>query len=489
MSRLPFDPSRAAGAAEPAKPRQLTVSQLAALIDQTLRERLPGSVKVVGEIGQFRERTHWYFDIKDAGACISCIMWQSAARRLGFTPQAGQQVLLTGRVEFYPPQGRTQFIAERLEPVGAGALDLAYKKLIEELRALGWFAEERKRRLPLLPRKVAIVTSRSAAALQDVLDTVARRHPGLALALADVRVQGEGAAEQVAAAIRAIGRRHVEHSIDVILVTRGGGSLEDLWAFNERIVAHAIFDSPIPVVAAIGHETDTTIAELVADLRCATPTQAAMRIAADVGALRRQLGSLGMRLAGLLSKQIRVEAERLRGAARYSLFSDPARLVDERLDELASAGRDLRRAAIARLQHEAHRLSQSSQRLNRHRPEAAYARRESALSHAASRLAATVGASVQRHGATLESSARSLDLIGPHNVLKRGYSVTLRPSGEVVRSASEARPGDALRTRLADGSFTSIVAPEGAEHAPLRAVPPARRAKKPGEDRNQATLF
>lgn len=489
--RLPFDVSRMAGpapAAAPSKATQYTVSQLAVLIDQALKDRLPTGLKVLGEIGRFTERTHWYFDIKDSGAVISCVMWQSAARKVGFVPQAGQQVLLTGRVEHYAPHGRTQFIADKVEPVGAGALDLAYRRLVEELRGLGWFAEDRKRPVPLLPRRVAVVTSKGGAALQDVIDTVARRCPTMQLSLVDVRVQGADAAPQVSRAIHALGRHHARLGVDVILVTRGGGSLEDLWAFNERIVAEAIVRSPIPVVAAIGHETDTTIAELVADLRCATPTQAAMRIAPDAAALRRQLGSVGSRLAGLLGKQIRLDAERLRSAARHSAFTDPARVVEEKADDLRTAAGDLCRALLDRLQHHAHRLAEASQRLNSHRPDAVYARREAALTHAGTRLRSAMAASTHRRSAALEASARSLDLVGPHNVLKRGYSVTLKQSGEVVRSATQMRPGDPVRTRLADGAFASIVTPEGATHIPLRSVPPARRLKKT-DDRDQLGLF
>jgi exodeoxyribonuclease VII large subunit len=459
------------------------------MIDHALKDRLPTGLKVLGEISRLTDRTHWYFDLKDAGAVITCVMWQSAARKVGFTPTAGQQVVITGRVEYYQPFGKTQFIAEKLEPVGAGALDLAYRKLVEDLRALGYFAPERKRPLPMLPRKVAIITSRTGAALQDVLDTVSRRCPSLPLALADVRVQGEGSAAQVASAIRAIGRNHAKWGIDIILVTRGGGSMEDLWAFNERIVAEAIVQSPIPVVAAIGHETDTTIAELVADLRCATPTQAAMRIAPDAAALRRQLASIGGRLNGILTRQVRLDAERLRSASRHRLFTDPALIIDEKREDLTLRIRDLHHATRERLQAASRRLDLAAQRLNRHRPEAAYARRESDLEHATQRLQSVVASAVTTRAASLESAARSLDLIGPHNVLKRGYSVTQRLDGSVLRSVTDASPGQPIQTRLADGTFTSVVTPDGRDLTALRPVAPARRARKPTDDPNQPRLF
>jgi exodeoxyribonuclease VII large subunit len=484
-ARASNSPTASAGGSD----APVTVSQLAAMIDHALREKMPATVRVLGEVGRFTERTHWYFDLKDSAAVIACVMWQSSARKAGFTPALGQQVVLSGRVEHYASGGRTQFIVEKIEPVGAGALDLAYRKLVEELRQLGWFAAERKRALPMFPRKVAIVTSRGGAALQDVLDTVGRRCPALSLALADVRVQGDGAADQIARTLRAIGRVHEECGIDVVLVTRGGGSLEDLWAFNERVVAAAIHDSPIPVVAAIGHETDTTIAELVADLRCATPTQAAMRIAPDSDALRGQLDSMGARMGALLERQIRLDAERLRAAARHAFFASRDGFIKVREDGLADAGARLRHAMLDRLRAAMERHDRAARGLARHRPEAAYARREADLRHAADRLRTGLASLIQRRGAALESAARGLDLVGPHNVLRRGYSVTLRRDGTVVRSATEAKPGDPLRTRLADGSFESIVTPEGADLTALRPVPPARKKRKVSDDQSQLGLF
>ncbi len=506
MSRLPFGPSAGKPSGPPSAPRQVTVGQLAAMIDRALKDALPTGVRVVGEIGQFRERTHWYFDLKDADAVISCAMWQSAARKAGFTPRTGQQVVATGRVEFYAKQGRTQFIVDRLEPVGVGALELAYRKLVEELRGLGYFAQDRKRVIPVFPRRVAIVTSRSAAALQDVLDTVGRRCPGLPLALVDVRVQGDGAAEQIAWAIRSIGMRHAELGVDVVLVTRGGGSMEDLWAFNERVVAEAIVASPIPVVAAIGHETDTTIAELVADLRCATPTQAAMRIAPDAAAHRRQLDSIAARLAGGVGRQIALNAERLRGAARHAAFSDPMLVVQNRVQGLARITKDLRRAAAERVQACERRLDELDRRLHRCRPDAEYARREILLRDASARLRIAMRervrrVDIERPGRSLQHAirqalaareagllalARGLDLVGPHNVLRRGFTMTLRADGTVLRSAADVGPGELIRTRLADGSITSVVGNES-DRVAVRDVPPARaRSVKPRRKNEQA---
>ena len=524
MGRLPFNPRNMAAKSEPTDATgptasagsdkaagAITVSALAAVIDRVLRDHIPAPVRVVGEVSQFRERTHWYFDIKDADALVSCVMFRNAALRAGFLPEVGQRLVLTGSVGFYAKLGRMSFVVEKVEPIGLGALDLAFRKLCEEIRALGWFEENRKRSLPMFPRRLAIVTSRTGAALQDVLDTVRRRCPGLPLALVDVRVQGDGASGEIANAVRQLGRRHSELGIDLILVTRGGGSMEDLWAFNERIVAEAIVNCPVPVVAAIGHETDTTIAELVADLRCATPTQAAMRIAPDAAALGEQLDSLVARLTTLVRKQIRFDAERVRGLKRHVLFADPGALVERRADQVAAAAGRLAFGMREASHGMAARLSRAAARLERHRPAAVYASREARLrtiqgrleSAIAARLArsevapvalrldAAVRVEFQRRALAVESAARSLDLVGPHSVLRRGYSVTLKADGSVVRSAADVGAGDSIRTRLADGSFGSIVSGDGADQQPIRPTAPARAAKprRPDAPRNQMDLF
>src|SRR5690606_26173107 len=219
----------------------------------------------------FSDRAHWFFSLKDERATIRCVCFASSARQVECPVRDGMQVVCTGRVDFYDAQGHVQLYVDRIEPVGQGALELRLRQLMEELRELGYFDEAAKKPLPVLPRRVAVVTSRSAAALQDVIDTARRRWAGCRLYLYDVRVQGAAAAPEIARAIDALGRQHKRLRLDAIIVSRGGGSIEDLWAFNERIVAEAIHRCPLPIVAAIGHETDTTVAELVADLRCSTP--------------------------------------------------------------------------------------------------------------------------------------------------------------------------------------------------------------------------
>jgi len=454
MARRPFDPARMSGARRAPKPSTLTVGQLAGMVSDALSAGLPETVRVVGEVSGLRSRTHLYFTLKDADAVVNCVLFASTARRLPFQPEDGREVIASGRVEFYAPFGRVSLVVQGLEPVGAGALDVAFRKLCAELRELGWFDEARKRPLPLFPRRLAIVTSGTGAALQDVLDTVRRRAPFLRVSLVDVRVQGEGAAREVERAVRWLGARHASLGIDVVLVTRGGGSTEDLWAFNDRALAESILHCEVPVVAAIGHETDTTIAELVADVRAATPTQAAMRIAPDRQALLEQLGAWRSRLSSLLARRLREERRHLDATARH-LIQAQRSLVSARESRLERVARRLGAASPSRrLARRRERLSAVRERL----PAALRGRLASvSLDWQASQLERSAGAALARRRDRLEQLVRRLEGVSPMRVLGRGYSVTLGADGRAVRDASTLSADDVLRTRLAKGSVESRV--------------------------------
>ena len=468
-----------------------TVSQLAVRIEGSLRDGLPQTIRVVGEISGARERTHWYFDLKDAGAVISCVLFASAARRLKVHPTQGARVVVTGRIDYYAKAGKVSFIADRIEPVGEGALDQAFRALVEELKALGWFDPARKRPLPTFPRRIAVITSRSGAALQDVIDTARRRCPAIDIALVDVRVQGDGAAAEIARAISAVSASAATLGIDAIIVTRGGGSKEDLWAFNERIVAQEIVNASVPIVAAIGHETDTTIAELVADERAATPTQAAMRLTPDREALARQLDALQRRAIASLVKTIRFERQRLITAARHPAMADPRRTLSRLADRAAVLQWRLTGAMRDTIAQANENASKTARRLEPHRPIAVHARRAAVLEHVSRRLQRATAVHLTTVLHRLDSATRQLDAVSPLDVLTRGYSVTLDRSGRAIRSSGDVSPGDSLTTRVADGSIASTVV--GTGHAPPPTSPknPTRRAKavQSSLDKPQLDLF
>ncbi len=521
MGRLPFDPDRMrrarkeaeGGATAPgsagdagvtprkaAKPGAadgvLTVSRLAALIRGVLEEGLPRKVRVVGEITGSRRSTHLYLALKDSGAVINAVVFASQLRKLGFEPRDGQEVVATGRVEFYEPQGRVTLIVEKLEPVGEGAAEVRFRQLCDELRTLGWFSTDRKRALPGFPRRVAVVTSPTGAALQDVLATMAKRCPAVAVAVVPVRVQGEHAAGEVVRALDFLSAAHERLGIDAVIVTRGGGSPEDLAAFNDREVARAIVGCAVPVVAAIGHETDTTIAELVADERCATPTQAAVRLTPDRAALHLQLDALGRRFKTDLARTLRYERQRLASAARHPVLADPRGAVRRAEEQLATARDDLEDAAREAITEAGRRVQRASLRLRAQDPGRLLTNARERVDARAERLGRSVTQRVTGSRTAVRSLAERLESIGPAAVLRRGYSCTLRADGTLARHASDLKPGERLTTYLARGSVRSDVVEVSGEsleggHLVPRPKPPRRPRRRKGErdERDQLDLF
>lgn len=449
MSRLPFDPGKVArpDAGKPARRDSkadadaLTVTQLTLLIRDTLAEHTPRSIRLVGELGDFSRPGHWFLSLKDEQNKIDCVMWRSAAGKVGFEPERGMQLLATGRLDFYGPQGRVQMYLDRLEPVGRGALELRFRQLCEELRGQGYFDPARKRPLPAFPQRIAVVTSATGAALQDVIHTARHRWPGIGISVVDVRVQGAAAAGQIAQAIHTLGQPQAAGRFDAILITRGGGSLEDLWAFNERVVADAVYRAAVPTVAAIGHEVDTTIAELVADLRCSTPTQAAERLVPDVRAEHQRLDHHGHRLLRTLIRSAELGRQTVESLGRHELFRRPQMLAEQGRGRVNELQRRLGRALGTK--HEAARKA----------------------------LAAT---------------ERQLHAVSPREVLRRGYSYTTDAAGRVIRTAGEVDAGDRIRTHLVDGHVDSTV--DGPVANP---APPARagRRRTSRPDADQPGLF
>jgi len=536
--RPPFDPARARGAAAAPTPaasasastsadgadRPWTVSETAERIGRVLLDHLPGRIRVTGEVSNLSDRNHWFFSLKDDDAVLRCVAWASRARRFGFVPDRGDQVVATGTIQFYGPQGQCQLYVEQLEPAGAGPLEARFRALCAELRELGWFDPERKRPLPVFPRRIAVVTSTGGAAVQDVLDTMRRRCPAVEILLVNVRVQGANAAPEIVAALGTLARRHRELGLDAVLLTRGGGSLEDLWAFNERAVAEAVRDFPLPVVAAIGHETDVTVAELVADLRAATPTQAAVALGPDRRELLQQIEQTWRRL----DQQIRVT---LRGQGQ-SLDTFTARLgtPESRLAaaaaRLASTRRALYGAHAQALHHHRHRWHEASARLERVRPVRQLLERERDVALLADRLAraattrrlearrrlsdleADLGAvtndAIDRRRERTTTLADRLRGLDPRLVLRRGYSITRTEGGRVLRDATAVAPGDRLVTRLASGEIASRAEPGRGDESPPPAAPseppppenrppsrprPRRRRRRGGSDPGQMDLF
>ena len=447
------------GLPKPPPQKDLTVSQFSELIGRTLEEGMRGSFRVAGEIANISKRGHWYFSVKDAGAVLSCVMWQSDAARAAYDPREGDAVVVTGRIKHYAPQGKTQLYATKLERQGLGSLEQRFQELVRELRALGYFDEPRKKPLPEFPRRVAVVTSRTGAALQDVLKTAADRCPAVEFVLIDVRVQGDGAAAEVARALRAIERMHRAQAIDAVIVTRGGGSREDLWAFNERVVADAAHALTIPLVAAIGHEVDTSVIELVADRRASTPTQAVMLLLPDLSTLAERRGAAARDLRNAMRWRISSLRESLAALASSPALASPALRLAQSRERLARLDTRSRTAIGRAISEERRRLDRLGIGLVANAPSARAAAARAHLSALGPRLARAVTTALIAHGRALVSLERRLRSAGPEETLQRGYAIVTGRDGTLVRSVAQAPAGAALDVQLADGTVPVRVDP------------------------------
>src|SRR6266436_3895897 len=440
----------------------LSVSELTAMIRGELERRF-SSVWVEGEISNFRAHGsgHWYFTLKDEFAQLRCACYRSSNQRIRFRPEDGLQMRARGRLGVYEQKGEYQLIVEALEPVGAGALQLAFAQTKARLQAEGLFAPESKRAIPLLPRRVGVITSPSGAAIRDILNVISRRTRTVHVLFAAARVQGDGAAGEIVRAIKFLNNFHAralqdgnfEDGIDVLIVGRGGGSIEDLWAFNEEAVARAIRASAIPVISAVGHETDFTIADFVADLRAPTPSAAAELVAAHEEQLCLQLDSLHRNLARSIRFRLAAEGSRVQQLA-YSRGFDEVRgqlrtamtFADDAEYRLQTSIAARVQSVLRRLEAAAHALTPSHLRervaTGRARFDALWQARDAALT-----------ARMERAAQQFSLAAAALDAMSPLKVLERGYAIAQNAAGGIVREAKTVSTGDALRLRLWKGTL------------------------------------
>jgi len=438
----------------------LTVGQLTNEIRGVLDATF-GSVWVQGEISQPRTPAsgHVYLTLKDDEAVLPAVIWRSTAARLRFQPEDGQEVLVQGSLDVYPPHGRYQMVIRRLEPLGEGALRLAFEQLRRKLEAEGLFDPARKRPLPPLPKRIALVTSRTGAAVRDMVTVITRRFPNVAILLVPARVQGEGSAREIATALH---RADTRARADVIIVGRGGGSLEDLWAFNEEVVARAIHACKTPVVSAVGHETDTTIADLVADVRAATPSQAGELVVPVKAELLEELEQARARLLHRMQVRVGRAWQRLEALGDRPVLREAGGILRTRARLLASLGERLAaNTPVAQLARRSMQMADLGRRL---RPPLArrLARAREALGLESVRLTRAAGLGWERRDRRLVGLDDRLRALSPLAVLGRGYAIARRLGadgleGAVVRQAEDVAPGDRVRVRLAGGAIDSRV--------------------------------
>lgn len=440
--------------------RVLSVGELTTQIKRLLEKQV-GPVWVGGEITNLRAQSsgHIYFTLKDASSQLSCVLFRSESVPHRGLLQDGQKVLVQGDVTVYEARGQYQLLVRAVELQGIGALQLKFEQLKQQLAAEGLFALERKRPLPKYPQQMGLVTSPTGAAIRDVLHVIQRRHPGLEIILAPCRVQGDGAAAEIAEAIRRLNTFNVERgtwNVELILVTRGGGSLEDLWAFNEEAVARAIFESKLPVVSAVGHEIDFTIADFVADLRAATPSAAAEIITEGVFASRQFVVDAAAVLNLRVRQRLARELADLQSMTERMLRAHPRRRLDEQAQRLDDLQGSLLRSASQSVRAQRVAWHNLATRLLRVRPVQLLKQRRELLRIAGRQLHEDVRHHLENSRNRFSTLEARLRLLGPEQVLSRGYSITMdAESGEIVRDAKRVKHGQRLRTRLKNGEVVS----------------------------------
>jgi exodeoxyribonuclease VII large subunit len=412
-----------------------TVSQVTEIVKAALETAFP-QVWVEGEVSGYKKAAsgHVFFNLKDERSVIKAVMWQSTARKVAFDLKDGLKVVCRGKISVYEPRGDYQLYVDLVEPKGKGALQLAFEQLKEKLKAEGLFDEKRKRKLPLRPKTIGVVTSRTGAAIRDVLRVLERRAK-LHVVIYPVRVQGEGAAAEIVEGIDALG---AWPGIDVLIVGRGGGSIEDLWAFNEEPVARAIARSPVPVISAVGHEVDFTIADFVADVRASTPSAAAEMVIETEVAFAERIAAQARRLGELMRYQIQDRLGDVNELARHRIFQNfEVKLANlaRRVDDLETRGRNVLRA--------------KRQAISEHKGAALLA---------AERLGNILSRTVGEHRATWERLAAALHALSPLDVLKKGYAIVWTEGGlRLARRIEDIAAGESVQVTFFKGEFNARV--------------------------------
>ncbi|WP_019422914.1 exodeoxyribonuclease VII large subunit [Paenibacillus sp. OSY-SE] len=431
-------------------------------VNRYIRMKLEGDamlqdVWLRGEISNFTHHSsgHMYFTLKDADSRIRTIMFASHNQKLAFRPKEGTRVIARGYVTVYERDGQYQFYAQHMQPDGIGSLYMAYEQLKERLQVEGLFEEERKRALPRFPKAIGVITSPTGAAVRDIMITLKRRQPGMSVLLYPVLVQGTQAAASIAAAIEAM-NRHQE--ADVLIIGRGGGSLEELWAFNEEIVARAIAGSSIPVISAVGHETDFTIADFVADLRAPTPTAAAELAVVHHEELSKHLLHMQQRLQHGMNRLLNRNQERLMRAQQSSMLRRPEQLTLKQAERLERLTEQLHYRSMLHIGKAEERWKELRGRLREQTPVHQIRTARQRLTNAERQLQGTMAAQMRQHQMVLGGHMRQLDALSPLKIMSRGYSLVYdEQESKIIRTIADVQLGDVVNVKLSDGQLNCQV--------------------------------
>ena len=445
----------------PQQPRVFTVTEVTKAVRGVIESAFD-EVWIEGEVSNFRQQAsgHQYFTLKDAACQLPCVLFaRGGAWRKTVALQDGMLVQAKGRLTVYEARGQYQLNVSIVQAAGAGLLQAKFEALKRKLAAEGLFDAERKRELPQFPRAVGIVTSPTGAALRDMLNVLTRRAPWLRVIVSPARVQGEGAAAEIAAALddlNRLGARGVA-PVDVIVLARGGGSIEDLWEFNDESLARAIVASALPVVSAVGHEIDFTIADFVADLRAPTPSAAAELIVPDTAELFRMIEEKAAFLHRRAAAAVETARLHLAGLLRSALFREPARRIEQAAQRMDIADQSLQRTVESRLSEIRQRLDGLASRVRHHRPDQVLALHRQKIGSLANALTERFQQRLRRQKDRLARVDDMLRLLSPEHTIGRGYTMTTTSTGKFVRSTGDVAAGDELETRVRDGKISSVV--------------------------------
>ncbi|NLT70079.1 MAG: exodeoxyribonuclease VII large subunit [Verrucomicrobiaceae bacterium] len=435
-----------------------TVAGITALLRENLEERFRG-VWIEGEISNHRlpGSGHHYFTLKDPFAQLACVLFKGAAAKSPVRLSDGLQVRIYGNISVYEARGQYQLIAQTVQPKGYGDLQAKFEALKRRLEAEGLFDPAAKKPLPAFPRTIGIVTSPTSAAIRDMLNVLGRRAPWIRVLIHPVRVQGDGAAEEIAAGVRAFDEAKNIPRPDLVIVARGGGSIEDLWAFNEEVVARAIAASSLPVMSGVGHEIDFTIADFVADRREPTPSAAAENAVPDGFALRRHLGRLQDSLDAKTEHALAISSRHLQSLQRELAAREPGRRMRQWTQSLDYLGERIEAALSVRLSRCRGDLGSARRGLQALQPERELARRRERVLETGGRFDLAARRAFADRRRQLENLGTLMESLSPDSILRRGFSVTTDPSGRVVKSAGQVKAGEIIQTRFADGKISSVV--------------------------------
>lgn len=431
--------------------RIYTVGQVNGLVQAALSQTLPARMTVRAEIRDFKNHHsgHCYFLLKDTSGVLPCVMWSSRFRSVKFMPEDGMSVLATGYVDVYTQGGKYQFYIDRLDPEGTGALQKAFEQMVAKLEAEGLFAEEHKQALPPFPQRIAVLTSESGAAWHDIADSIHGRWPAATLIFCPVPVQGERAAARIAESIAWINAKHADLQADLMIVGRGGGSLDDLWAFNEEVLARAIYASHIPLISAVGHEVDITVADLVADARASTPTQAGVVAVPDQAEVSDDLTHTARRLSVNLRARVDLGRAQLTNLETADVLRRPDRMIHDRHQWLDDWGETMRGTLRDSVRSAQNCLTDYQRQVGHIEPYRLLGHHRVAVGALVGGLENAIAAVYAQRKLLLEAPAHRLAALNPKSVLQRGFTITRNGrTGKLVRQREEVQMGDPLITEL-----------------------------------------